>query len=82
MERVILSICVPVFNHSKYVIEALDSIKKQKTKYNYEVLIGEDCSTDDSRKVLKEYKETCPDNFKFYFREKICINHLLITQKI
>ena len=65
-----LSITVPVFNHEKYVIKALDSIKMQKTKYTFEVLIGEDCSTDNTRAILKEYQKTCPDNFIFLYREK------------
>ena len=52
--EIMLSITVPVFNHEKYVITALDSIKMQKTKYSFEVLIGEDCSTDNTLKILEE----------------------------
>lgn len=68
--EIMLSITVPVFNHEKYVIKALDSIKMQKTKYSFEVLIGEDCSTDHTRSILKEYQKSCPDNFIFLYREK------------
>lgn len=65
-----LSIYVPVYNHEKYIVQALDSILMQKTKYSYEVWIGEDASTDNTRAILKEYEKKCPDNFHFLYREK------------
>lgn len=65
-----LSIYVPVYNHEKYIVQALDSILMQKTKYSYEVWIGEDASTDNTKAILKEYEKKCPDNFHFLYREK------------
>lgn len=65
-----LSIYVPVYNHEKYIVQALDSILMQKTKYSYEVWIGEDASTDNTRAILKEYEKKCPDNFHFLYREE------------
>ena len=56
MERPTLSIYVPTFNHEHYIVQALDSILMQETPYTYEVLVGEDCSTDNTRAVLKEYE--------------------------
>lgn len=41
----------------------------QKCSYPYEVLIGEDCSPDGSRAVLKRLQAELPDNFKFFYRE-------------
>ena len=70
MNDVMLSIYITTYNQEKYISQALDSILMQKTKYPYEVLIGEDCSTDSTRKVLEEYEKKCPDNFKFYYRKK------------
>ena len=35
-----LSIVVPTYGHEKYMIQALESIRRQKTKYKYEVLVG------------------------------------------
>ena len=69
MEQVFISIYVPVFNHEKYVTQALDSILMQKTEYSYEVLVGEDCSTDNTRQVLKEWEAAHPDDrFTFFYR--------------
>ena len=45
---------MPTYNDSKYIKRSLDSIMKQKYE-NYEVLICNDGSTDDTEKVIKEY---------------------------
>ena len=64
-----VSIVVAVYNHEKYVEQAIRSILAQKTSFDYEVLIGEDCSTDQSRAVLQELEKECPGNFYFFYRE-------------
>ena len=69
MSDITLSIIVPVYNHEKFIVQALDSILMQKTQYSYEVWIGEDASTDNTRAVLMEYEKKCPDNFHFLYRE-------------
>lgn len=67
---IILSIYVPTYNHENYIVRALDSILMQKTKYNFEVLVGEDLSTDSTRAVLKEYEKQHPGKFQIFYREK------------
>lgn len=66
----ILTIIVPIYNHEKYVLKSLDSIKKQTISYPFEVLIGEDASTDSSRKLLEEFQKTAPSNYFFVYRDK------------
>lgn len=65
-----LSIYVPTYNHENFIEQALDSILMQKTKYSYEVLVGEDCSTDGTREILMEYEKKYPGKFQMYYREK------------
>lgn len=62
-------ICV-TYNHELYIREALDSILAQKTDFDFEVRIGEDCSTDNTREVLKEYEQKYPGRFIVYYRDK------------
>lgn len=52
-----LSIYVATYNHEKYIKRALDSIFSQKTSHTYEVLVGEDCSTDRTKEILKQYEK-------------------------
>lgn len=70
MSEIMLSIIVPVYNHEKYIEQTLDSILMQKTSYSYEVLVGEDCSTDGTRKVLQEYEKRHPGKLTVFYREK------------
>jgi len=53
-EKVKYSILIPVYNSEKFIINCLDSIVKQSIT-NYEVIIVDDGSTDNSRKICEEY---------------------------
>ena len=77
MSELMLSIYVATYNHEKYIARALDSILMQKTEYLYEVLVGEDCSTDGTRVILKEYEEKYPGRFQMFYRE-----HNMYKEKI
>ncbi len=68
MENIMLSIYVATYNHEKYITKALDSILMQKTDYSYEVWVGEDCSPDSTREVLKEYEKLHPGKFNILYR--------------
>lgn len=51
----LLSIVLITYNHEKYIREALDSILIQKTNFNFEIVIGDDCSTDATPDICREY---------------------------
>ena len=61
------SIVVPTYNRSKLLCRCLDSIKNQ-TFGDYEVLILDDCSSDDTSEVVKKY--TSDERFKYIKFEK------------
>ncbi len=65
-----LSIICATYNHEKYIKYALDSIIMQQVNFEYEVLIGEDCSTDKSRMILEKYERMYPGKFKIFYRDK------------
>ncbi len=67
---VTVSIFVPTFNHEQYITRALDSILMQKTGYSYEVLVGEDASTDNTRAVLQAYEAAHPGKLTVFYREE------------
>lgn len=49
-----ISIIIPIYNMQKYIKECLDSVINQ-TLINIEVLCVDDCSTDNSAEIIKEY---------------------------
>lgn len=63
-----VSICVPTYNHEKYIRRALNSIFMQKTNYTYEILVGEDKSTDNTKQVLKDIENENHKGLKVFYR--------------
>lgn len=59
-----VSVCVTTYNLERYIKETLDSIFAQKTNFDYEVLIGDDASTDRTVEILTAFKNKYPDKIK------------------
>lgn len=60
-----VSVIVPNYNHAKYLRQRIDSILNQ-TCQDFELIILDDCSTDDSRSIIDEYVSRFP-GIKYYF---------------
>lgn len=61
MIETLVDIIVPTFNQEKYISQALQSILEQQCNFGYRILIGEDCSTDGTLAICKEFKEKNPE---------------------
>lgn len=55
-----LSVFVVTYNQEKYIRQCLDSILMQKVDFDYEIVIGEDHGTDNTRAICEEYAEKYP----------------------
>ena len=64
----LVTILVPNYNHAPYLRQRLDSIFAQSWT-NYEVILMDDCSTDDSRTILQDYADRHPDKARVLFNE-------------
>lgn len=56
-----VSVVMTSYNREKYIGQAIDSILAQECSFPFEIIIGDDCSTDHSRELLLTYKEKYPD---------------------
>lgn len=65
-EHNLISICCITFNHELYVAQALDSFLLQESSFPYEIVISDDCSTDRTLEILKQYKERYPDLIRLH----------------
>jgi glycosyltransferase involved in cell wall biosynthesis len=65
-----VSILCITYNHEKFIKQALESFIMQKTNFDFEVIIGEDCSTDNTREIIKEFEKKYPNIIKPIYREK------------
>ena len=54
-----ISICIPHYNRIHYLLQVLESIASQ-TYTDLEVVVSDDCSSDDSQKILTDYKKISP----------------------
>lgn len=64
-----LSIHLITFNNEKHIEATIDSILKQKVNFNYEIVVGDDCSTDDTLSIIQKYKNMNPTIFKVFKNE-------------
>lgn len=55
MDMHFVSVIIPNYNHAQYLPERIESVFGQ-TYPNYEVIILDDCSTDNSREVIEQYR--------------------------
>ena len=65
-----ISIIVPAFNHAKYISNTFESILSQRTSFTYEILVGDDCSDDNSREVISQYASRHPGIFVNVIRDR------------
>ena len=68
MKKGLVSIIMPSYNSEKYISKSIDSILKQKYT-QWELLIIDDCSTDNTRIVVNEYLDKYK-NIKYIILEK------------
>lgn len=60
----IVSISCTIYNHEKYIANALDGFLSQKTNFPFEIIAGDDCSTDGTRLIILEYHKKYPNIVK------------------
>lgn len=65
-----VSIAMVTYNHEQFIAKALDSVLMQRTNFDYEIVIGEDCSTDGTRAIVLDYQSRHPDIFRLILNER------------
>ena len=63
-EKPIVSICCITYNHGKFIADCLNGFLKQKTSFPFEIVISDDCSTDNTKKIIDTYVSKYPAIFK------------------
>ena len=61
MNNCLVSILCISYNHEKYIGKTIDSFLMQKVDFDYEIIIGEDCSTDRTKAIIENYVKAYPN---------------------
>ena len=61
MNKPLLSILSITYNHEEFIAQAIESWLMQETDFDIEIVIGEDCSTDNTFEIINMYKEKYPE---------------------
>lgn len=60
----LVSVLMLAYNHGPFLAEAIESVVHQRAPFAFELLIGDDCSTDDTLEVALRYQALHPDRVR------------------
>lgn len=60
----VVSILIPTYNHAEHIAQAIQSALDQQTDFPVEILVGDDCSTDGTTSIVREFAERLPDRVR------------------
>lgn len=64
-----ISVVITSHNREQYIGQAIDSVLAQDCRFPIEIIIADDCSTDNSRALLQTYKAKYPDIVVLKYQE-------------
>ncbi|SFB37573.1 glycosyltransferase family 2 protein [Algoriphagus aquimarinus] len=65
----VVSICVQTYQHEKFIAQCLDSLLSQKTDFDFEIIVGEDGSSDRTGEICDLYAKNHPDKIRLFKRD-------------
>jgi glycosyltransferase involved in cell wall biosynthesis len=65
-----LSVCIITYNHAPFIAQAIESALMQRTNFDYQIVIGEDESSDGTRQIVADYAAKYPGKIKALFHSR------------
>lgn len=65
-----VSVSMITYNHEEFIGQAVASVLEQETDFDFEILIGEDCSTDRTREILLGLQASAPRELRLLLRNQ------------
>lgn len=63
-EPIKVCVIILVFNHEKFIAKAIEGVLAQRVNFNYEIIIGEDCSSDRSVEIIDAFVSQYPEKIR------------------
>ena len=70
VDEVELSVCVITYNQARYIAQAVESALMQQTDFPLEIVVGEDCSTDETRAILLDLQARHPSRLRLLLGDR------------
>lgn len=70
MSAPLVSVCLFTYNYERFLHQSVDSILNQQCDFDFEILICDDCSTDDTLKIALEYQLKFPKIIRVLTNDK------------
>lgn len=67
MKAMTVSVLMITYNHSEYIKQAVESILEQKTNFDFELIIANDCSPDNTNDIINNIIATNPNGHKIKY---------------
>ena len=80
---IMVSVICTAYNHEKYIRQCIDGFVMQKTNFEFEVIVHDDASTDNTANIIREYEKLYPNIIKpIYQKENQYSKGQKITRKL
>lgn len=56
-----VDVLIVTYNHKNYISQNLESVLAQQTTFEFNIIVGDDCSVDGTIEILKEYEKKFPN---------------------
>lgn len=72
----LLSVCITTYQHAHFIEQCLQSILDQETNFSFEIIIGEDESSDGTREICQKYAELHPEKIRLFLRSRENVRYM------
>ena len=69
MKKPLLTALIVTYNHKNHISKAIESVLAQKTNFDFQIWILDDCSTDGTSDIVREYANKYPEKIIHILRE-------------
>lgn len=70
IDKPVVSITNNTYNHENYIAEAIESFLMQETDFPFEILVHDDCSTDNTANIIRKYEKKYPNIIKPIYQKE------------
>jgi glycosyltransferase involved in cell wall biosynthesis len=64
-----LSVCIITYNHEQFIEQCIRSVLEQDVNFDYDVVVGDDCSTDSTASILAKLESENPNRLKVIYNK-------------